>query len=301
MKLISLFLFLSLQVHAHDLRVKNNLVDGFSRKRADSGIFGPKYVEQVKNMKRLATGHKGIHYINYGTSVKGKPLSGLLFIKNARSVQQLVIITGATHGNEYLNIVDRLPEALMKSENQALKKFLELGGSVFFVPILNPDGYDARRRANANGYDLNRDWPNPYTGNKPSTQPENIALSNWIEKYVEKTKANVSLVVDYHCCVRGALLLPWAYKKGEYMADADAQRSKEFQKIFKESFKKPGSVGTPPDILYSAVGTTLDYWYDKYTAISFTYEGRYRTEKDLLDSHVKWWERSFKKIYQMRK
>lgn len=77
------------------------------------------------------------------------------------------------------------------------------------------------------------------------------------------------------------------------MSDSDQKRSAFFQDAFKSSFQKPGNIGTPPDILYSAVGTTLDYWYDKFSAVSFTYEGSRSIEKNLLDGHVMWWEKSF--------
>ncbi len=291
MKLISLFLLLISQTFAHEMRTTLNLVDG-PEFFGDSAIYGPEYKEQVKLMQQLAENNKGVNYIHYGDSIKGRPLSGLLFLKNARTVTQLVVITGATHGNEYLNIVDRLPQALMSSKNQSLKNFLQRGGAVFFVPILNPDGYDARRRSNMNGVDLNRDWPNPANGRRPHREIENIKLAEWVDKFIEKTQASLSIAVDYHCCVSGALLLPWGYKRGEYMNDADATRSEHFQTLFKNSFPKHGKVGTPPDILYSATGTTLDYWYDKYAAVSFTYEGNYKIEKELLKYHVDWWEKS---------
>lgn len=50
-------------------------------------------------------------------------------------------------------------------------------------------------------------------------------------------------------------------------------------------------VGTTGKVLgYYPLGTTKDYFYDTYGALSFTYEGRYAKENDYLEGHVRWWE-----------
>lgn len=265
-----------------------NIVDGDSLK-SDSGIRGPKFSEQVTLLKTTAAKYENARYIHYGDSINKKPLSGILFTPKNQIPKKLTIITGAIHGNEYLNIVDRLPEALLTSPKKSMEKYLASGGVVFFVPIVNPDGYDRRRRGNSRWVDVNRDWPNP-ADNKPRLkQPESAALAKWIDDYVLNNGLKVDMAVDYHCCVRGTLLLPWGYKKGEHMSASNAARSKKMENFFKQSFKTVGDIGTPPDILYSAIGTTLDYWHEKYDAISFTYEGRRNAEQKLLPNHVNWW------------
>ena len=273
-------------------KLTKNIVDGDSFK-SDSGIHGPNYKTQVQNLKDLAKLHTNAQYIHYGDTGRGRPLSGILFTPVNQKPTRFAIITGAIHGNEYLNIVDRLPSALLNSPKKSFEKYLAKGGAVFFVPIVNPDGYEKRRRGNSNWRDLNRDWPNPANNYRAFKETESKDLADWIENYVTNNSLKVDIAVDYHCCVKGTLLLPWGFKKGEHMGTMDAGRSKLVESMFKKSFETIGGIGTPPDILYSAVGTTLDYWYDKYNAVSFTYEGRRNTEQKFLPNHVKWWNQIF--------
>lgn len=274
------------------LLVDTNIVDGKSLK-GDSGIYGPKFEVQVQDLKDLASLHSNAKYIHYGDTLKKRPLSAILFTPKDQDPTRFAIITGAIHGNEYLNIVDRLPKALLNSKKKSFENYLEKGGAVLFVPIVNPDGYEKRRRGNNKWADLNRDWPNPANNHRDFKQPESKNLAVWIDDYINNNKLKVDIAVDYHCCVDGTLLLPWGFKKGEHMGTMDAGRSKKIENMFRSSFNEVGGIGTPPDILYSAVGTTLDYWYDKYNAISFTYEGRSREEKQLLPNHVNWWNQIF--------
>ncbi len=64
-------------------------------------------------------------------------------------------------------------------------------GAVVIVPVLNPDGYAKRRRRNAAGVDLNRNFPTAdwcltsahrrnYSGRTPASEPETRALLNLI-------------------------------------------------------------------------------------------------------------------------
>jgi predicted deacylase len=86
--------------------------------------------------------------------------------KVRQSKRPAVLITQAIHGNEYQQIVDRLvlDYSNGKKTLPGLEDFLEGGGLVYLVPIVNPDGYERRQRENRQGYDLNRDWPSDFTG-----------------------------------------------------------------------------------------------------------------------------------------
>jgi hypothetical protein len=230
--------------------------------------------------------------VEYGKSIKGQTLTALILEPRNIPVTKFALVTGATHGNEYLNIADRLTEALLDSPSEVLLNYIASGGALLVVPIVNPDGYDRRRRGNSKRVDLNRDWPNTKSP-QPSQfeQPETLALSQLVERYLNShpfTQLNFAL--DYHCCVDGMLLKPWGYQKGVYMTQQESTRFKNFIDPMIKYFPKPGKVGTPPDLLYSADGTTLDYWYDKYGAVSLTYEGTRRRERDFLQFHVLWWE-----------
>ena len=62
---------------------------------------------------------------------------------------------------------------------------------IYLMPSLNPDGFSNSRRYNANGIDLNRDFPRRHnfpfgykniTEMEKARQPETIAMMRWIQK-----------------------------------------------------------------------------------------------------------------------
>lgn len=283
------FLFLSISSHAfHD--GFGSYVDG-GEFLSDSGIYGPSYDAQVEHLQELqklfpqyATA------VTYGESIGKRPLAGVIFRNPNMHSDKFTLITGATHGNEYLNIVDRLPLALMQKEDSNFMKYLNSGGTVVFIPILNPDGYEARRRQNNQYQDLNRDFPNPNISRDGFKQPETFYLAQLVANIAQDKQ--MQLAVDYHCCVRGMLLIPFGYTR-KYMPDSHMAAYSPMMTAMDNSFENPGRKGTPPDLLYSAQGTSLDYWYMHYGAISMTYEGRYSVEKEMLENHVYWWEQMF--------
>lgn len=263
--------------------------------KGDSGITGPSYDEIWGQMETLESLYPQlVRSVTYGTSVKGKPLR-LLYMSKYRNQRQhpAVVITGSTHGNEYLNIEDRLPEAFLKlaTEQSAVETFLNIGGVIVLVPILNPDGYDARERENANGVDLNRDWDVPPVGFKGFSEVESRSLARQLETWHEgSTLLDYRVTVDYHCCI-GALLYPWSYTDHS-IPTADLQAHGVINKLAKEKLNV--SAGTTSNILgYHALGTTKDYYFSRYGARAFTYEGHYKKESKYLDQHVSWWESIF--------
>ncbi len=255
----------------------------------DSGITGPKYSEIVKSLEDLQQAHPdSAKTINLGKTVSGRDLVGIL-ISRSEKPTQLVAITGAIHGNEYLNIADRLPGAFLNPKNQTFKSYLDNGGAIFVLPIQNPDGYERDRRTNSNGEDLNRSFPNEGNGNRDFHQPETKSLAEWKDNYLTETGAEFKISIDYHCC-QGSLLLPLAWTRSrsipapEYEAHAQLGRLLTAQipeHIFGQSSRTIG---------YSAVGTSMDYWYAKYGTLSGVLEGDYRTEKGRFDQHVRWWD-----------
>jgi hypothetical protein len=284
---------LSSEEKEHAARIKE--VRDQIESKSSSGIKAPPYTDQISKMEEFARVHSDIaEVIHYGDSVGARKLMGLLIRKAKPSLTtRLTIVTGATHGNEYLNIADRLAEELINIKDSNLLKYLNNGGSFFIIPVMNPDGYAHWDRENSNGVDLNRDWPSEGNNYKDPTQVESWALLRFVEDYISKGR-KLDLVVDYHCCVgRGVLLIPWGWKKSLYMSEEDRDRSKKFEVAMTSNFRSRIKIGTPPDILYSATGATLDYWYEKYNAVSLTYEGSYRREHRKLSSHVSWWNEMF--------
>lgn len=258
-----------------------------------SGIFGPKYSEILKETERWrATFPDLVELVDYGKSLEGRTLR-LVMVRKAGNFRKrsALLMSGSTHGNEYLNIEDRLPgEILARAAKPGpVARFLEEGGVYLFVPVLNPDGYDKHTRENARGVDLNRDWtvsPVDYQG---FTEVETKRLVEAIHQLTERHHLKLQITVDYHCC-SGALLHPWSFPAAPKLKITDQDRHRAVGELVTKYLKV--DYGTTGQILgYSPVGTTKDFYFDRYGAAAFTFEGRYQKEKDYLADHVTWWEK----------
>lgn len=93
-----------------------------------------------------------------------------------------VLVVGCMHGDE--------PQG-----EYLIKEYIRACSStkLMFVPCLNPDGVTAHTRVNANGVDINRNFPtknweqsekgNFYGGDKPASEIETQFLIEMVEKY----------------------------------------------------------------------------------------------------------------------
>jgi len=120
---------------------------------------------------------------------------------------------GNMHGNEVIGrqILIYLIQYLLENYNKLPRvKHLIDNADIFIMPSMNPDGFESARvgdctgvtgRPNANGRDLNRDFPDqfdPNTGRHP--QPETKLLMDWIQSTNFVLSANLhggSLVASY--------------------------------------------------------------------------------------------------------
>jgi len=140
-------------------------------------------------------------------------------IKNADKKPAL-FFTGTIHAREWIGhelaieFTKHILENLAK--DMGLQKYLEKA-TIYMVPCANPDGYEysrnhfsfwrKNRRSNADGtfgVDLNRNFPigyvsstatssNVYGGPNPFSEPEAIALKDFVESH-----ENITIALDYH-------------------------------------------------------------------------------------------------------
>ncbi len=136
-------------------------------------------------------------YITYsiGTSVQGRPITAYQFGSNPAS--NMVLFIGAMHGAEQ-NAGNLLKQWIPNIDANPGK--IPSGRTIVVIPIINPDGYAADNRLNAQGIDLNRNFPatgwteqvtEPFSGGNitnaggpyPLSAPESQALATYYETY----------------------------------------------------------------------------------------------------------------------
>lgn len=124
-------------------------------------------------------------YLTFGKSVKGHDLTAIIY----GSGKKRVLVFGGIHGDEQnTSVVARSLAVHLNADT------LPQNLTVIIVPDLNPDGLLAATRVNANGVDINRNFPSKtwnadyteprhYPGIKPSSEPETRAILALLERY----------------------------------------------------------------------------------------------------------------------
>jgi hypothetical protein len=260
----------------------------------DSEIRGPDYADLLSALDAFAVEHsERVELVRYGESELGRALVALR-IGPGHAGAPAALITGATHGNEYLHIVDRVPSWLVDEEpSPGRDAFFARSGAVFVVPVFNPDGYEMHRRRNASGIDLNRDFDQAQTGFVGFASPETSSFIAFLDGALSEGGLELQLAVDYHCCTpRGAMLRPWSYDPAVAIPAADMARFDAIAEMFLAHVAPDGLYGTPADAYFGRrpVGSSKDYYYTSYGTIAFTYEGRKVIEGDRLAEHVAFWD-----------
>jgi len=119
--------------------------------------------------------------ISSGRSVEGRPIVHHV----VGTGPDTVLVLASIHGNESAGtpLVDRLHEELLA------RPALCRGRTVVLLPNANPDGVERRHRRNANGVDLNRNFPasirghGPHAGRADDLEPETRSIIDLVERY----------------------------------------------------------------------------------------------------------------------
>lgn len=259
--------------------------------RGDSGIDKIAYDLLQEEMENIVNDYpEYAELVNIGESIEGRPTYAVLIRDKSVSTSNFVFMSGATHGNEYLNIEHHLIAAFLDRANEEFFEFYENGGAIFALPVLNRDGYKRWIRYNANAADLNRDFGNKLIDIFNFRERETINVVNWVRDFIDETGAQFRLSMDYHCCLSGTLLYPWAHT-AESMPEQDLKAHNEIGEMMKEHFPRFRYGPVADYIWYVPVyGTSQDYWYSEYNALAFSFEGNYGGEEDDLYGHIAWWK-----------
>lgn len=250
-----------------------------------SNVSHRSYKKIIGDLKNIESQHRElVEYIEYGYSRDNRPLT-LLKIKTnnkisslpdknkaTENVRQAILITGGIHGDEFLGVeIPLLIKLLQNRSNlKGLSNFLNSNGVIYFVPVMNPDGYDARKRENFNGIDLNRDFDDYEKNILKMTQSEVSDFVSFIEKELMLNKLKLSFWLDFHCC-DNSLVYPLA--SGKKLPPEDQVKFDLISQLAKStiSFNK---FGNPYNVLgMKADHLGMDYFYLKHGTLAFAYEG----------------------------
>lgn len=126
----------------------------------------------------------GMRIETVGRSVQGSPIKMYVF----GSGSPAILIFGGIHGDEYTStyVAKNLVFSLSKDASVCE------GKTVAIIPSVNPDGLVANTRVNANGVNINRNFPATnwslgrkgleYGGRSPASEPETRAIVKAVEQ-----------------------------------------------------------------------------------------------------------------------
>lgn len=129
-----------------------------------------------------------------GKSVEGRNITAVVIGEGNKNV----IIDGSIHGNEQtttfacLRIIELLVDKY-RSDSWWHSKLLN-DWKIIIIPVLNPDGFVENTRKNANGKDLNRQFPPGAT----TTEPEAWALRYLMGNYTPTVYINLHTGYYYY-------------------------------------------------------------------------------------------------------
>ncbi|MEO0529269.1 MAG: DUF2817 domain-containing protein [Planctomycetota bacterium] len=131
----------------------------------------------------IAADAVAIEMLQLGNSVEGRPIT--VSVHGEPDAPETVLVIASIHGSEPAGtpLVERLEAWLVEHPD------VTANCRVAVVPIANPDGYEKRERYNANGIDLNRNYPadnrtdHATHGETPLSEPESRALMRALQTF----------------------------------------------------------------------------------------------------------------------
>ena len=165
-----------------------------------------------------------------------------------------IYIDGGHHGNEPLGmeLAVMVLEQLVENYGSDPQVTLVVDSyDIYIVPMINVDGNTYDQRSNANGVDLNRNYPFHWNGagSGPASEPEVASNVGFFEAH------DFELYISMHTGIE-MFLTPWGYT-ADNTPDVEMYTSLA-QELENLTGFESGPAG---QILYAAQGTSLDYGY----------------------------------------
>ncbi len=231
----------------------------------------PSYPDYLVWMEEFQKNHPDLCKIElFGTSVQGRKLPAAKISDNVSESEQepQFFLTSTHHGDELVGYVLSLRlifYLLTHYGSDAQVTRLVNSVEIWINPLANPDGtyhggessVNGAIRQNANGADLNRDFPIPEDTNS-ATQPETKAFVELFSK--EHFVMSADLISGLECAI-----YPWGYTTGLTVDDAwfryvARQYADTAQKNGRPGYFQYADSGiVKQSDIYSPPGTFLDY------------------------------------------
>ncbi len=234
----------------------------------------PTHAQIGTTLAQLANDYPEIcRTFTWGQSVQGRDLWGIVISAdvNNTTAEPEVRLSSTMHGDEPPGMVMLYNLAQYLAENYDQPGFEEITElvnttEITIMPLHNPDGYVAGSRGNANGVDLNRNFPEP-AGTHGTMETENIHFRTFAQNHhfvISENGHSGALVVNY----------PWDYTYTLAPDDAALiQLSLAYSTtnlpMYNGSF--PQGITNGAD-WYVALGTLQDWSYEMTGCIDVTVE-----------------------------
>lgn len=245
------------------------------------------FAETVAEMDALHAQYPNITTAKYsiGTSIEGRTLWAMKVSDNPNvdEGEPEVAFDGVHHAREPITINVLLETIRQLCAGYGVDPeitFLVNNREIYFIPIVNPDGYVYNETTNPNGggmwrknrhapvggcygVDLNRNYgvewggvgsssdpcSETYKGTAPASEPEIQAIYNFFNSHEIVTH-------DTYHSVAGLHLFPWSYTTQHTEDDAI------FRPMANDMAAMTGyTPGQPPEVLYGCSGTATDWVY----------------------------------------
>jgi hypothetical protein len=227
------------------------------------------HAEMRAGFQALADTHPSIaRFVVLGSSVQGRDVFALRISDNVHKeeVEPEILFCGAHHGDEFAsaNVPYQYAQRLCNEygSDPSITQWVD-DNEIWILPLVNPDGYEAGTRNNANNVDINRDygfqWDAWGGSPEPFSQPEVRVLRDLF------LANNFSLVSTMHCSGNVFLYTwgngPWNVPELAEIQAVGGLYAQAANYTLKNSWAD-----------YETHGETLDFAYGSHGALCFTAE-----------------------------
>jgi hypothetical protein len=222
--------------------------------------------QQIENyLQAVAAALPAIaQYMVLGQSVQGRDLPYLVINATCQAGPPAVFTNGTHHGDEPSSTesVLAIPDYLLrKSTTDTAMRGLLAAYAFYVLPLVNPDGFAANTRENADGVDINRDYSYPERSDADSFKTVEARLVKSLQESVGFRAA-----IAFHSGAQ-EVIWPWCYT-GDATADGSffmvagqkAAQAMNFA-IFQQSYDD-----------YPTEGEYIDFAYWRSHSLAATFE-----------------------------